>query len=193
MREIVFFVEDYAHRAVLGALVGELLEEAGVRARSRFLNARGGHGTVARELKGFLKELGTDDTFRPDLVVVATDANCKGLRSRTKELREVTGETSVEVVLAVPDPHIERWLLVDGAAFKAALGKGCRAPDEKCERARYKKRLLEAVLGTGIEPVLGGIEFAEDIVSHMDLDRIRDSSLKEFIKSTRAVLKRWKR
>ena len=42
----------------------------------------------------------------------------------------------------VPNPHVERWLLLDGAAFKAAVGHGCDAPDQKCDRGRYKERLL---------------------------------------------------
>ena len=36
------------------------------------------------------------------------------------------------IVKAIPEPHIERWLLLDGAASRAAVGKGCQAPDLKC-------------------------------------------------------------
>ena len=42
-----------------------------------------------------------------------------------------TQRARAPVVLAVPDPHVERWLLLDGAAFKAAVGHGCDAPDQK--------------------------------------------------------------
>ena len=57
------------------------------------------------------------------MIVVATDANCIGLQQRAKEI-EASAAIS-PVVLAIPDPHIERWLLLDGAAFKSVFGKGC--------------------------------------------------------------------
>ena len=43
------------------------------------------------------------------------------------------------VILAPPDPHVERWLLLDGAAYKAVFGKGCDTPDLKCDRNHYKQ------------------------------------------------------
>ena len=49
------------------------------------------------------------------------------------------------VIYAIPDPHIERWLLLDSAAFKKVLDKGCSAPTQKCERGLYKRLLLQAV------------------------------------------------
>lgn len=67
----------------------------------------------------------------PDLIVVATDANCKGLNERTREI--VCRDDPAPMILAIPDPHLERWLLLDGAAFKAVFGKGCDAPDQKCD------------------------------------------------------------
>ena len=76
------------------------------------------------------------------------------------------------MVLAIPDPHIERWLLLDGAAFKAVFGTGCDAPDLKCERNHYKRQLMDAIQSAGTTPRLGGIEYAEEIVQHMNLDRV---------------------
>jgi hypothetical protein len=100
-----------------------------------------------------------------------------------KEIREVTDATAARVICAVPDPHIERWLLVDSAAFKSVLGRGCAAPDQKCEKARYKRLLIEAIRQAGIIPNLGGIEFAADIVAAMNLARASrlDPSLKPFL------------
>ena len=84
---------------------------------------------------------------------------------------------------AIPDPHIERWLLVDSAAFKAVLGVGCEAPDPKCQRDRYKRLLREAIQKAGINPSLGGIEYAADIVAEMDFTHVPhpDESLAKFI------------
>ena len=86
--------------------------------------------------------------------------------------REVEiGDPPAPLILAIPDPHVERWLLLDGAAFKSVFGRGCDAPDRKCDRGRYKRRLAESIVAAGVTPILGGIEFAEDIVQCMDIER----------------------
>lgn len=93
------------------------------------------------------------------------------------------------LVHAVPDPHVERWLLLDGAAFKAVVGHGCKAPDQKCDRGRYKQRLVEAVRDAGVTPILGGLEYAEDIVRRMNMDRAArtDRSLARFVDELRTI------
>jgi hypothetical protein len=94
-------------------------------------------------------------------------------------------------MVAIPDPHVERWMLVDSQAFKAVLGRGCDAPDQKCERERYKHMLLAAMRAAGIVPPLGGMEYARDIVQHLDLQRAGqlDVSLGLAIASLRSGLK----
>ena len=94
---------------------------------------------------------------------------------------------------AIPDPHIERWLLLDSAAFKAVLGRGCEVPQQKCERKRFKRLLLEAVRTAGVTPPLGGIEYTEKLVNAMDLRRLEsaDESLGRMLKDLRTVFKTW--
>jgi len=97
------------------------------------------------------------------------------------------------MIFAVPDPHVERWLLLDGAAFKTVFGKGCNAPDLKCDRDRYKERLMKAIHDTGVTPSLGGIEFAENIVREMDIQRAsRDPSFKDFVDELRSRFHGWR-
>ncbi len=98
------------------------------------------------------------------------------------------------MVLAVPDPHVERWLLLDGAAFKAVFGQGREAPDRKCSRNRYKDLLIAAIRAAGRTTYLGGIEYAEDIVHRMDLDRAArsDASLRSFIDDLRTAIRGWR-
>lgn len=93
--------------------------------------------------------------------------------------------------LAIPDPHIERWLLLDSRGFKQVLGRGCAAPDRKCDRDRYKQLLDEAVRNTGVEPLLGGLEYAEDLLLTMDLDRAgrNDSSFGHLLDDLRRFLR----
>ncbi|MBK7900376.1 MAG: DUF4276 family protein [Azonexus sp.] len=194
MRDIALFVEDQAHKEFLAALLQRLAGEAGVEIRMDWRNARRGHGAVVTELKQYFRDLMRGRDRLPDLIVVATDANCKGLVERLRQVNAVTDKALVQTVCAVPDPHIERWLLADSAAFKAVFGRGCAAPDAKCERSRYKKMLVDAIRATGIAPSLGGIEFADDIVGAMDLSRVAgsDASLGRFIEEARKVFKGWR-
>ena len=192
MHRVAFFVEDSAHRQVIGALVRRIAAELGVEVHLEWYNATGGYGKVVSEFKTYLRDIQRQGTL-PDLIVVATDANCQGLNERIKE---VGGQDApVSIVHAIPDPHIERWLLLDGAAFKSVFGAGCPAPDHKCERNRYKELLVESIRDTGTIPPLGGMEYAQDIVREMDIERAarEDRSLGRFVKSLRAIFKEWAR
>ena len=100
----------------------------------------------------------------------------------------------IPLIHALPDPHVERWLLIDSQAFKAVFGKGCKAPDQKCEKYRYKTLLREAIENAGGNVLLGGLEHAEDLVKAMSFDTLKnsDNSIKRFIIETEQVLKSWK-
>lgn len=193
MLEIAFFVEDDAHRQIIGALVSRIAEEFELEVRSEWRNATGGYAQVVGEFRKYLSDIERQGGF-PDLILVATDANCKGLNERAKEVagQAARRDFPAHIVYAIPDPHIERWLLLDGAAFKAVFGQGCSPPDQKCERNRYKRRLVEAIRATGASPILGGIEYAEDIVRKMDMDRSAraDRSLGRFVESLRDAFKK---
>ncbi len=190
MREIALFGEDYAHRLVIGALVQRLAEEAGIVAHLDWRNAVRGHGRVVQEFDDYLRDLNRQG-IRPDLIIVATDSNCSGLNARTRELERPNA--LVPIIMAIPDPHIERWLLLDGAAFHEAVGRGCDAPDQKCDRTRYKRLLIDAVYAAGITPSIGGIEFAEDIVRQMDIERAMqaDRSLQRLVRQIRQTFREW--
>ena len=92
-------------------------------------------------------------------------------------------------MMAIPDPHIERWLLVDSQAFKTALGHGCKAPNQKCEKDRYKQLLSTAVSDAGVAPLFGGIEHAEAIAEAIDLHPGKDASLDQFIQDLRNAVR----
>ena len=191
MREIALFVEDYAHRQVIGALVQRIAEECEITIHLDWRNAVRGHGKVIAELNDYMRDLRRQGGPWPDLIVVATDANCKGINERT---REIGGrDEPAPMILAIPDPHIERWLLLDGAAFKNVFGKGCDAPDQKCDRNRYKQRLIEAIHATGTIPILGGIEYAEDIVQQININRVAqvDRSFRRFVEELRDMFQSW--
>ena len=191
MREIALFVEDYAHQQIIGALVRRISVEYNTAIRLDWRVAVGGHGKVITELNDYMRDLKQQGSPWPDLIVVATDANCKGLNERAREI--VVRDDLAPMILAIPDPHIERWLLLDGAAFKAVFGKGCDAPDQKCDRGRYKQRLIEAIYATGTIPRLGGIEYAEDIVEQININRAErvDRSFRRFVADLRNTFQGW--
>ena len=191
MREIALFVEDDVHQQVIGALVRRIAAEFNIVARFDWRSAVGGHGKVVTELANYMRDLKRQGSPWPDLIVAATDANCKGLNERGKEIGQL--DAPAPVILAIPDPHIERWLLLDGAAFKAVFGTGCDAPDQKCDRGRYKQQLIEAIHTAGTTPLLGGIEYAEDIVKEMNIDRASrlDRSFKRFVEDLRDAFQGW--
>ena len=193
MREIALFVEDFAHQEVIGALVQRLADEYSIDVQFNWRSAVRGHGRVVRELRDYLRDLRGQGSPLPDLIIVATDANCRGLNERKKEMDQTT--TPAPMILAIPDPHIERWLLLDSAAFKTAVGRGCDAPDRKCDRDLYKRRLAAAIHAAGIMPSLGGIEFAEDIVQSMDINRAKraDRSFQRFVDPLVNVFQQWQR
>ena len=194
MRKIIaLFGEDHAHQLFVDALVKRLAHKYGIDVRPDWRNASGGHGKVAQGFDRYLRDLERQRDDPPDLIIIATDANCGGLQARAREFPDSTG--SVPLVRAIPDPHVERWLLLDGNAFKSVVGQGCDAPDQKCDRGRYKRLLIKAIHDAGIKPVLGGLEYAEDIVRAMDLTRAAnaDRSFRRFFHDLRGVFREWRR
>lgn len=190
MREIACFVEDRAHQEILGALIQRLASEYCFTVRLDWRSTVRGHGRVVEEFNRYLRDLSRQGGS-PDLIVVGTDANCVGFNDRVREIGDP--DAPAPVILAVPDPHVERWLLLDGSAFRAVFGRGCDAPDRKCSRNLYKQRLIEAIRAAGVTPLLGGIEFAEDIIKIMDIDRAMrlDDSLRRFVTELRHRFRQW--
>ncbi len=193
MRRVSLFVEDAAHEKFIGAVLKRVAHEHKINIKITFSSVRGGHGTVKRELKQFINDILRDRTGPPDLIIVATDANCMGFNRREKEITAITNKVTLRIICAIPEPHIERWFLIDSLAFKKAAGKGCGAPDKKCERSRYKNLLIQNIVDAGIIPSFGGIEFADAIVEEMDLPGAArfDHSFERFISELRAVFREW--
>ena len=196
MREIALFVEDFAHEKVVGGLVQRLADEHGLAVRLDWRNAVRGHGQVIDEVRNYLRDLGRQRLNLPDLIVVATDANCSGWNERVKQISNTSPDAPLPpIVFAIPDPHVEKWLLLDGAAFREVFGRGCDAPGQKCNRDLYKQRLTDAIHAAGIRPRLGGIEFADDLVREMDIERAKqsDRSLQRFLDSLDDQFQQWLR
>lgn len=192
-RQVELFCEDEGHEVVVGAILLRLAAAADVGVDVHAASVRGGHGKVLTELDQFVGEMRDGRRSQPDLFVAAIDANCHGYADKKAEIARILSEYSSIAVCAIPDPHVERWLLVDSGAFKTAVGRGCMAPDAKCEKERYKVLLAQAVRDAGRQPLVRGLEHAEAIVDAIDLGAAEcaDSSLGAFIGDLRAVFSRW--
>lgn len=197
MPEMTLFCEDSFHEKFVGALLRRFEGDYDVAVRTRFLSAWGGLSKVQGEFKEVLSDLARDRQSLPDSIIVVADANCAGYNDRKAMMDQaLTFYPQLErlVCYAIPDPHIERWMLADAKAFQSVFGRGCTVPAIKCAKDEYKKLLRKEIRASGIEPPLGGEEFAEEIVNAMDLGQmeLREKSLGIFLKSLKSLFNRWK-
>ena len=193
MRNINLFVEDVAHEDFLTALIQRLADAYNLEINIKASNVRGGRGRVITELRQYLRDLQHDQEELPDLVIVGTDSNCKGLSERETEINQGTSSFGDFIISMIPEPHIERWLLLDSEAFKIVFGKGCPAPDQKCERGRYKNMLLNAIYEATMISPIDGIERVEELVYAMNFQRVTqsDRSFRRFFRSLQHQFGTW--
>ncbi len=193
MPDVIFIAEDGAQERFVGRLIARIASELTVQCRIRLRTAIGGFPSILHNLHGLQGDL-RRGMPAPDAIVVAADANCRGFVERRNQIDQKAGPLAAKVVHAIPDPHVERWFLLDGTAFKRVVGKGCDAPDCKCEKDRYKRLLREAIDATGKRTLIGGTEYAEDLAGALDLARAaqQDDSLRRFIEEWRDALQRLK-
>jgi len=71
------------------------------------------------------------------------------------------------------------------------IGRQPKIEKVRCERNRYKQILMQTIRDSGQITTLGGIEFAQDLVSAMDLYRAGNSepSLGFFVDDMRRALR----
>lgn len=193
--QVDLFVEDSAHEEFLKALAARLAREEGKSVAITPRSARGGHPRALGELGLYQTAVrsGMGGLKRPDLLIVAIDANCDRY-AKVKMNVEATIDDSFKhlTVVACPDPHIERWYLTDPASFHTVVGATPRVGKKKCERDHYKRILARTIRAAGHPPTLGGIEFAREIVDAMDLYRAAkaDKALKDFVQTARSAIRR---
>jgi len=191
LRTVALFCEDTAHERFASALVRRVALEVGVRFRLSVVSGRGGHGTAVGEFVAFQRVLlrrgGT-----PDLVLVVIDANCAGWNEARKSiLSAVEPGAFARVAIGCPDPHVERWFLADPASLHVTLGVRGSPGRRKCDRDHFKQLLVRLLLEAGQTVTLGGAEFADEIVSAMDLYKASkaEPSLADFIGDLRSAFK----
>jgi hypothetical protein len=155
------------------------------------LHSRGGQSIAA--LKSYLQDAKKRGMSPVDCAVIGSDANCRGFLQKRELLQAEARGLSLTLITVIPDPHVERWFLLDPAALSAAVGKPLvpHVPPYKCGKNEYKIRLKEAFQGSGIAPLSGGIEYGPEIAAHMDIYTVSklDAGLKDFADQTKLWLK----
>jgi hypothetical protein len=196
MRDIALFGEDVGHEFSLSALITRFAVQHDVTMQLKTISSRGGITKVHHEFDQYLSDIQRGRIVRPDLIVVATDSNCIGYAPRRHQIEKVAEKhpgLTESVAYAIPDPHIERWLLADPEAFRDVVGKGCTLPKLKCNKDEYKNLLYQSVRDAGVRPVFGGLEYAEEIMKTANLARIEKSepSFERTTKQIKSFFKQW--
>jgi len=196
MRRIGFFTEDSFHEDFLSALIQRFSREYEVPVTIQGYSVRGGITRMHFELGEFLRDLKNDRRHPPDAILVAADANCHGYLERKQALEKIAEKyegIGQLIIYAIPDPHVERWMMVDPNAFLQVFGRGFDPPRYKCERGRYKKLLIEAIRDADVQAPLGGREYAGDIIQAMDLAfaEQNEQSLEKLLKDLKGLFNRW--
>lgn len=172
---ILYFLEDRAQDGLIKALIERIAKEESIPVDDLIHDIRSArHGSrVFIEFKNFLRDISKSNFFTDVLLVVAIDGNCKGYYDRIKQLEKMIKPDHPlrnKVIYAVPDPHIERWYMMDQKAFKAGVGLK-KAPDlapYKCKKDYYKQLLHQALKESNISSLLGGAEYGERIVNQIE-------------------------
>ena len=196
---VLYFVEDRAQEQFLTALVERIALDLSIPRQSfahDVRSARRGSGVVT-EFRDFARHLRKMGNLEADMIVVAVDANCRGYAKKEKELAGCLQRSDLfrdSLVFAIPDPHIERWYVLDQGALIAAVGlaRGIAPPPYKCKRDYYKSILRDALWQQGVNSLLGGSEFGADIAHNMsDLYTAgtRDQSFARFVDDVKKVLR----
>ena len=189
------FVEDRAHEEFLKPLVTRIAGEDGIDVWARVRSGTGGHARALAEFKLYQRvvALSPATSVAADLVVVAIDGNCSTFADARKRLHDAAVPSLQDrIVVACPDPHVERWYVADPQSFETVAGSRPDVGSRKCARDHYKRILANAIAQGGHPVILGGVEFAAELVAVMDIYRAgrNDSSLKAFVDDFRAGLRR---
>ena len=191
---IDLFVEDRAHEELLKPLITRIGEEEQVRVQVSVRTARGGHARALSEFRIYQRAAAaaTFSEQLAELVVVGIDGNCSTFANARDKIQQATEPIFTDrLVVACPDPHIERWYLADPQSFNIVVGDQPKVGTRKCARDHYKQILADSIQRAGHPPTLGGIEFASELATAMNLYRAgrNANSLRIFLNDLRARLR----
>jgi hypothetical protein len=186
---VTCFFEDVAHERFIKTIIKRVAQQVGIQAETSVRSAT--HGSrVWRDLEQYLRDIKAKAEPMPDVLVVVIDGDCQKemqVRRRVQGLASKYGFPNEFVVCAIPNPHIERWYLEDQQALVQVIPNA--KPQKlryKCERDCYKRALVETIRRAGIEPLLGGAEYGDEIARSLDPNRL-DRSFQNFWDELRRI------
>jgi hypothetical protein len=186
---VTCFFEDVAHERFIKTIIKRVAQQVGIQAEISVRSAT--HGSqVWRDLEQYLRDIKAKAEPMPDVLVVVIDGDCQKemqVRRRVQGLASKYGFPNEFVVCAIPNPHIERWYLEDQQALVQVIPNA--KPQKlryKCEPDWYKRELVETIRRAGIEPLLGGAEYGDEIARSLDPNRL-DRSFQNFWDELRRI------
>jgi hypothetical protein len=186
---VALFVEDDAQRSLLSGLIARIARCEGSEVSIELRNVEGGSGRTLKSLKTYAADLRAKITFA-DILVVGIDADAVGSRQRRHDADAALRGYAGRVVMALPDPHIEKWYLLDPRAVSRSLGQDYATTLPPKGTRNFKRALLDAFDRAGIRPPSGGSEFGEDIATVMDLSAARiDADFGRFVADLRSAIR----
>jgi hypothetical protein len=191
---LLYFVEDAAQETFMRALVARAASQFGCDTAGWQHDVRisGGKGRTLRDMQVFLRDIVSGEVLSPDLLVLTVDGDCEAnaTRRRVDDMVQRSGYGG-PVLLAIPDPHIERWYMSDPEALRTVSGSTVQPalPPIRCRKDLFKNALRQVFVVAGINPPLGGTEYGDEIVEQIDVYRARanDGSLDRFFNDAQAV------
>lgn len=193
---ILYFLEDRLQEGFIKALVVRAAKEELIETDSLSHDVRSARGgsRIINEFRNFIRYSTKTGIVDADLLVVTIDGNCKGYKDRVKQLEKYIKPTHPfenKIVYAIPDPHIERWYIMDQRAFRDGVGldKAPDLPPYKCKKAHYKQVLNKTLKESNVHSLLGGAEYAEKIVGNIiDINSLgkQNAGFEAFIKDLRS-------
>jgi hypothetical protein len=195
--KILYFLEDFAQARFIRALVKRVAKEESIPLNKLDHDIRSVRGRVIKEFKIFLKDIAKTGRGELDILIVAKDGNCKGYNEQVKQLeKSIKPNHPIQdkIVYAIPDPHIERWYIIDQKAFKKGveIEKAPELPQYKCRRDYYKQVLNRVLKESNINSLFDGKEYAEKIVENIENLEIlctQYADFQSFIKELRRKFK----
>lgn len=192
------FLEDIAQEKFVTAMVRKVAADVNVLSELRIdvQNSAGGASRALGSLRNFLSRFHDSESISYDCLVVSIDGDCKTYQNRRTQITRIATQSgyTFPIVCAIPDPYIEKWYLADPVGFQQCFSSSQLpiVPTYKCESTRYKSALANALKNGGLDPLLGGPEYGDEIVDCMDLYRAEqnDPALGRFLRDMRAEFAR---
>jgi len=191
--EIGLFLEDLGHEKFIASLVRKVIAGVSPETTPQFdvRNAHGGKPRMKEALQRYIRDYLRFGDAHYDLLIIAQDTDCAGVAATKSEVAQSAAEYSGALVIAAPDPCIESWYLADQEAIRNTAGADTTPPlPSDCNCAALKQLILELFREGGLRLLLGGAEYADEIVEAMDLARAQQNvnSLSIFISDLRAAI-----